>query len=125
MRAASAAGLSFLLASSLALAEDQRTFTQWDTNSDGQITQQEFIRGIKNAGWMNQWDTNDDNRIGPAEFSAVNFGSNFDQWDTNGNGYLSPRELYSGIYAAYDVDGDGQWTLGEWNDARDENWFAF
>lgn len=122
-RAIAAAGIGFVLVSTVTPADDQRAFTEWDISRDGYITKEEFRRGIKKAGWFEQWDANNDHRIGLEEFNAVGFSGNFRNWDANEDGYLGPMELYSGIYTTYDEDEDGHWTLGEWDDADDAGWF--
>ncbi len=123
MNRARAFAIAALLLGGPAAADDQRTFTQWDLSRDGQVTEDEFLRGARAAGWFDQWDTDGDGFIGADEFDRVGFEAQLREWDADGDGRLDFDELFRGIYRRYDEDGDGNWTLGEWADVVDHAWF--
>ena len=87
------AALLTSLAAVPALAQD--SMSDWDSNGDGSISQDEF-----NTGW-------DEAGI-------------YDSWDEDGDGTLSNDEFETGIYDSYDADDSGAIEEPEFGDLNDD-----
>jgi len=88
---------AFAGASTAAVAD----WEAWDTDGDGLIE-------------YTEWDTNYD-------YDPI-----YTSWDTDEDGLLSDDEWDTGLFNAYDADGDGVWNEDEnahfMDDAGDEGW---
>jgi Ca2+-binding EF-hand superfamily protein len=85
---------ALLLASGVAMAQ----FNEWDTDGDGQVTEEEFMENAE-------------------------YGDAFSEWDEDGDGMLNEDEFAGGIYSEYDEDGDGYWSDEEYSAFEDDDWF--
>lgn len=97
--------------------------SNWDANSDGSVSQDEFYGGISDAGLYPDWDMDNDGLIDENEFAEIGIDEDYDTWDVNEDGYLDSGEFYDGTYSYYDENEDGHWDDGEWDDAGDAGWF--
>lgn len=75
--------------------KDQALAT-WDGDSDGKLTDSEFIKGIIKLNFYSDWDVNKDSIIDSSEF----VGGIFDRWDHNKDGLLT-RSEYEERYFTY------------------------
>lgn len=89
-------GLGALLVSLAAVpALAQDSMSDWDSNGDGTISQDEF-----NTGW------------GEAGV--------YDSWDEDGDGALSEDEFNTGVFESYDSDDSGAIEEPEFGDLSDD-----
>ncbi len=89
-------GITALLVSLAAVpALAQEAMTDWDTNGDSIISEDEFGTGWGNAGI-------------------------YDSWDADGDGALSEDEFDTGVYGGYDADGSGAIEEPEFGDLGDD-----
>lgn len=100
-----------------------QTFATYDENSDGNITKDEFYGTVADTGTYADWDANDDGLLDEEEFGALEADWDYDTWDADADGYVDADELYDGYYTSYDVDENGHWDNGEWDDAGEEGLF--
>lgn len=115
-----ALGMAFALASGPAVAQ---SFSEYDDNSDSQISKDEFYGTITDAGRYSDWDTSGDGLMDENELAEVNEEWDYDTWDANSDSYLDSGEFYDGYYASYDNNEDGHWDNGEWDDAGEAGFF--
>lgn len=109
-----------VLASTPVLGE---TFGNYDSNSDGKISKDEFYGSVADTGTYSDWDTDGDGLINGTEFAALGYDWDYDVWDVDNNNYVDAGEFYDGYYTAYDADEDGHWQDGEWDDAGEAGLF--
>lgn len=120
-------GIAMAIGSGAAFAQDSGSgspdMSDWDSNGDGMLTEDEFYDGVSDAGLYDDWDTDSDGLIEESEYSQIGIDDSYDSWDANSDGYLDSGEFYDGIYSYYDENEDGHWDDGEWDDAGDAGWF--
>ena len=80
--------------------------------------------GTNEYGAFSDWDTDTNDEITEAEFNE-GFGEygNFGNWDADASGTLDETEFNEGIFDNWDTDGDGVFTENDWN-TWSENWFG-
>lgn len=113
-------GIALALSSTAALAASP-TFNTLDSDGNGDISKDEFYGSVGDWGTYSDWDTTGDGLIDADEFgvltSSWDVDWDYDPWDADGDGYLDSGEFYDGIYTTYDLNEDGHWQNGEWDDA--------
>ena len=90
-------GMSALImgfATAPALAQDNGVL-DWDADTDGSVTSEEFNEGFGNIGAYNAW-------------------------DNDGDGSLTEDEFNAGIYSSYDADENGVIEEPEFGDLNDD-----
>jgi hypothetical protein len=105
---------------------------EWDTDSDGQMTVDEFKAGVAERAVFTTWDANTDGMLDNAEFTNGIFGRydadiSGDWNDTEygmaqmryGSTWWGDRENSTGL-EAWDVDGDGILLRNEFNNGWGE-----
>ncbi len=116
-----ALGVMFALGSGTAFAA---TFSEADTDGNGQISKDEYYGYVGDLGVYADWDLNDDDLLSEDEWTEVDYGYEYDfgTWDLNDDGYLDDDELFEGTFDNFDVDNDYYLDDNEWDDAGDEGW---
>jgi hypothetical protein len=113
-----------LLASGLAWADQSfESFDSADTNSDGNISKDEFYGLVSDAGIYPDWDYDSDGFIDENEYNDLGLTEDFDGLDANNDSYLDADEFYEGYFSAFDGNEDGHWSGYEWDDAGDGGLF--
>jgi len=77
---------------------------------------------VTSYGELAEWDTDNDAQISKEEFDRrLREHAVFDDWDGDGDGEATDREFVTGLYEAWDVDGDEvvdvyeyRWGSGAW-----------
>lgn len=102
----------------------QTSFSEWDEDGDGILTQEEWDAGVADSGVFDSWDGDDDGVVSAAEYED----GLFDWFDDDDDGALTVSEWDEGVDAwygeagtdldvsAWDDDGDGIITETEIND---------
>lgn len=82
--------------------------TEWDTDQSGDISQEEWNRGMAQEGTFDDLDTNGDQMLSQEEFDAGfgDAGHDYDEWDSNQDRQLSLEETNEGLYGSYDENRD-------------------
>lgn len=98
--------------------EPDYAYTDWDTNADERIDEEEFYTAYDEIGYYNEWDLNDDDLIDDEEWGTgiggyypdYNYEEEgmFEDWDLNNDDFVDQDEFVSGAYTLWDVDGDGK-----------------
>lgn len=111
------AAASLALALMAAPAAAQGAYGDWDADTSGSITSEEWNTGWANYGLTGDIDQNDDRMLDRTEFEQAigdeagfneRYGETaFDDWDANDDDMLSDEELGTGMYTAYDADASG------------------
>lgn len=65
-------------------AASAQNLTDWDSESNGYVSTDEFYSGVADNGYYADWDSNND-------------------------GYLDSGEVYDGYFGYYDANEDGHW----------------
>ena len=99
------------------------TFSDYDSNGNGQISRDEFHGSIADLGVYPNWDTNDDGLLDKNEFGELGQDWDYTAWDADADGLVDADEFYDGYYASYDANEDGHWDDGEWDDAGEAGLF--
>ncbi len=105
-----------------AAVADQQQFGDFDTNSDKNITLEEYSAGLDRTKLYTLYDANGDGNIDDTEFQAGTDSSfkadmeanKFDKarygdrakWDKNADGKIDRAEFNAGVYAYYNNDAD-------------------
>ncbi|MGB7755899.1 MAG: hypothetical protein WBL23_07525 [Salinisphaera sp.] len=98
--------------------------SDWDHNSDGYVSTDEFYGTVGDNGYYADWDTDGNGLLDQDEFNNLGVDDvGFDDWDTDDDGYLDSGEVYDGYYSYYDANEDGHWNNGEWDDAGEDGFF--
>ena len=114
--------LALTLSSTAAFAGNY-DFNDYDANSDGNLTTDEFYGSVSDWGVYRDWDANDDGLIDENEWNDLDWDYTYTDWDADGDGYLDSGEFYDGVYSTYDADEDGHWSNSEWDDAGEAGLF--
>ena len=97
------------------------SFSKWDTDRDGKVTQKEFDDALQRNSMAAGWDEDGDGQLSDMEFATGFYWT----WDLDGDGSVDRREYDSGCGAffpspdtygtfdQYDADGDGRLSLDE------------
>ncbi len=128
-------------------AEVRPPYADWDLDTDGRLTGDEFREWARERDIFGDWDDDDNDTIGEDEFAAGMLGiwddddddmlspqewqdnvgdwfdedhSTFESWDGNGDGSLTREELRQGFI---DTDWFGDWDLND-DDQLDQNEFG-
>ena len=121
MRNQIAIAIALSLAGSLALAET--SFESLDTDGNGKVTKDEYHGSVSDMGVFSDWDSNSDGNLGENEFNEIGFDHDFDTWDANNDSYLDSDEFYDGVFESYDANDDGYWESSEFDDVGDAGLF--
>lgn len=108
--------LALALSSTAAFAGDNG-FNDYDANSDGNLTTDEFYGSASDWGTYSDWDANDDGLIEEDEWDDIGWDYSYSDWDADSDGYLDSGEFYDGVYDTFDANDDGNWSETEWDDA--------
>ena len=91
---------------------DVRYFTDWDTDDDTYLTEQEFATGWEDLTLWEDWDTDADTYLTEEEFGTA-FGAYdwydeglYGEWDVDRDELLTEEEFSTGLYETWDVDRD-------------------
>ena len=115
---------SILFAGGVASADQTfKSFDSADTNSDGEISKDEFYGLVSDAGLYADWDYDNDGFVDENEYNDMDLTVDFDELDVNDDSYVDSDEFYDGYFTAFDDDEDGYWTGYEWDDAGDAGLF--
>jgi len=87
----------------------------WDTNDDGSVNAEEFVRGHAGSSTFQRFDDNNDNVITPAEVGLENPDEVFMKADENDDGQLNREELGMAAFMSYDTDLDMSLDTEEWD----------
>jgi Ca2+-binding EF-hand superfamily protein len=99
---------SLLAAAALALAAGPAgAAVTWDTDDDGSVNAQEFVKGYRSAEAFNRFDDDDDSALTPNELGLSEPDAVFRAADENGDGELTQREISSMTFMSYDEDASG------------------
>ena len=104
-------------------SDTSRTFDDADANNSGEVSKDEFYGLVSDAGIYSDWDTDSDGFIDENEFNELGLDEDFDSLDANDDSYLDSDEFYDGYFTAFDDDNDGYWSDYEWDDAGDAGLF--
>jgi hypothetical protein len=95
-------------------------FTDWDTNNDSYLDENEYSGGV-----FSSWDANKDNRLDENEWNtgARDYGitgQSWADWDLDTDGFLNDGEYRTastkaGWYRAWDSDGDNRLSQEEYD----------
>lgn len=102
----------------------------WDTDAEQGISQAEWQSGLQRDGIYDRLDTDSNGEISEQEFNAgVSYAYDYDpnavlnlpadsddlydRWDRDGDGVLSESEFGAGSYAAFDSNADGRIDVPE------------
>ena len=116
---ASAGAIAALMA---AAAVAQEGVTDWDTDGDQMISQDEFRAGWDEAGVFDAWDADDDDAVSQEEFDAgvaeADDASDWADadiaaWDEDASGDLSGDEFANAVFTEHDADASGDWNEEE------------
>lgn len=100
-------------------------FDEWDADTSGDLTSEEFSTGFYDTGVYDEWDADDDGLLSNDELGDSSL---YDEtWDANEDGLLDQNEFGDGYYQAYDVNDDQVIDDTEWSafeeDADEAGWF--
>lgn len=73
---------------------EKQSWATWDEDGNGELSDEEFLKGLDRLGLFDEWDLNDDGLVKEAEFAA----GIFDRWDRNRNKVLSRDEYFDMFY---------------------------
>ncbi len=117
------AASSALALSLLAVPAVAQEFSEWDSDGDGAISEEEFNTGFGENEAFNTWDANDDGGLDETEF-GTGFGDRevgeFSEWDESGDGLVDNEEFNAGVYGNYDADDSGVIEEPEFGDMGDD-----
>jgi Ca2+-binding EF-hand superfamily protein len=120
-------------------AKPEAVFASWDDNGNNQLSQQEFMAGLRNQNWFQRVDADSNRRISKAEFKTQLKAMNVHQradlnndgsvgqpeanrllgenraaaWNTRQPASISEDELYEGLYNAWSKDASAGLTQEE------------
>lgn len=111
-------------------AEDDNTFADFDTNSDGSLDMDEVPATYQNN--FTEWDADSSGSLSMEEFSNTTFANtdaddddliSEDEWDA---GYAGMYNAWSeDDFATFDADASGSLDIDEWNGVFDtSDWFV-
>lgn len=99
------------------------SFDTLDSDSNGELSRDEFYGGVADLGVYSDWDTSGDGLLDESEFDAIGQDWDYDTWDVDDNSYIDASEFYDGYYVTYDTTEDGHWDGVEWDDAGEDGLF--
>lgn len=85
---------------------DERWYQAWDTDDNQYIEEDEFLKGMMDAGYFFYWDGNASKSIEPFEFDLHHlqtYGS-FKDFDTNEDGFITEQESLLSLFRLWDKD---------------------
>lgn len=91
-------------ATALALGASPAVAHVWDTNDDGSIDAEEFVKGNLSAATFERFDDNGDDAISFEEVGLDSPDAVFRAGDDNGDGVLTREELSVATFYSYDVN---------------------
>ncbi|MGR3494206.1 hypothetical protein [Citreimonas sp.] len=125
-----------LFASALALpaavhAQDSWSNTEWDSDGNMEMSEEEFRTGFTTTGTFDAWDSDDQAGLSEGEFSTGVFAD----WDTDNDLQITEEEYTAGAerwygadyatpYADYDTDGSGYIDRTEFGSAWDSDYYT-
>jgi Ca2+-binding EF-hand superfamily protein len=106
---------------SAAHAQDSEWWSDWDTDGDGQLTQEEFSAGYSESDMFSEIDTDQDEMYSEQEVLDVGYMSSgaYRAADGDQDGMLTEDELMDAIYANWDADDSGTLDSEELTEAGD------
>lgn len=122
-----------ILALSLAApAMAQTAATDWDTDADGSLSNEEFNTGFGGAATFSNYDSDGDGMLSEDEYNAASEGMTerwgerdyemgaFSDADANADGMLDEDEYNNGWFNTYDADQSGVIEEPELGDVGDD-----
>lgn len=95
-------------------AEVQTAFSDWDADSDGMLTEEEFRSWWADANPFERWDVDADANLSEEEWSAT-FDADMGEVDLDGDGNVTRQEVEDALFGIWDDDGDGRLGEDEWH----------
>ncbi|MGK7391684.1 MAG: hypothetical protein ACNS60_15125 [Candidatus Cyclobacteriaceae bacterium M2_1C_046] len=113
----SAGSLAVLLTFFSCDTEADYAYTDWDTNVDERIDEEEFRAAYDDIGYYEAWDIDQDDLIDEKEWEMgiseyypdydYELEGAYEDWDIDEDDFLDRDEYLMGSYTLWDVDGDG------------------
>lgn len=119
-----ATALAAILTSSIALAAAEWTYSDFDSDGNLELTEQEFTTGLSDNDVFSDWDSDGNSELSDDEF----YDGVFSSWDEDDDGIVTENEFYTAgdgwfeddeysEFSAWDSDGDGEITDTEFEEA--------
>lgn len=123
--------IAALTLSIFAVPASAATAEAWDSDSDGSLTNQEFVAGMDEAKIFESWDTDENGVLNLSELKGAigddatvlvdRFGVDFlGLWDADHDNVISETEFKESTFDAYDGDDNNVIEEPEFGDLNDD-----